>query len=68
MEFEGLNENINKKTQNPKFHVDDVFSVGTGLEHAAIVGPVHCLLTSGSFAKSRNKKDQRGLARCLSDA
>ena len=47
---------------------DDAFSIGTGLELAGIARPVRCLWTSGSSAKSRTKKDRRGLARCLSDA
>ena len=47
---------------------DDAFSTGTGLEHARIAGPVICLWMSSSSAKTRNKKDRRGLACCLSDA
>ena len=48
--------------------LDDAFSTGTGLERAGIVGPVRCLWTLGSSRKTRNKKNRRGLSRCLSDA
>ena len=30
------------------FDCDDVFSIGTRLEHARIVGPIRCLWTLGS--------------------
>ena len=44
------------------------FSTETGLERVEIVGPVRWLWTLDSSAKTRNKEDRRGLARCLSDA
>ena len=47
---------------------DDVFSIGIGLERAGFTGPVRWLWTLDSSAKTRKKKDQRGLARCRSDA
>ena len=47
---------------------DDAFSTGTGLERAGFAGPVLWLWALDSFAKSRNKKDRRGLAQCRSDA
>ena len=47
---------------------DDAFSTETGLERAGFARPVSLLWTLDSSAKIRNKKDQRGLARCLSDA
>ena len=53
------------------FHIintDDAFSIETGLERDGIAGPVRCLWTLGSSTKTRNIKDQRGLACCLSDA
>ena len=40
---------------------DDAFSIGTGLERAGIVGSVRWLWTSGSSAKTRNKRDRPGL-------
>ena len=46
---------------------DDAFSTGTRLERAGIAGPVRCLWTSCSSAKTR-KNDRRGLVRCLFDA
>ena len=44
------------------------FSTGTGLERVGIAGPVHWIWALDSSTKTRNKKDRRGLARCLSDA
>ena len=44
------------------------FSTGTGLERVGIAGPVLWLWTLDFSAKTRNKEDRRGLARCLSDA
>ena len=44
------------------------FSTGTGLERVGIAGPIRWLWTLDSSAKTINKEDQRGLARCLSDA
>ena len=47
---------------------DDAFSTGTGLERVGFAGPVCWLWALESSAKTRNKKDRRGLARCHSDA
>ena len=46
----------------------DIFSTEIGLERARFAGPVRWLLALDSSAKTRNKKDRRGLARCRSDA
>ena len=43
---------------------DDAFSTGTGLELARIARPIRCLWMLGSSAKTRYKKDRRGL-NCL---
>ena len=50
------------------FIFDDAFSIGTGLECAGFAGPVRWLWALSSSAKTRNKKDRWGLARCRSDA
>ena len=44
------------------------FSIGTGLERVGIAGSVRWLWILDFSAKTRNKEDRRGLARCLSDA
>ena len=50
------------------FPSDDAFSTGIGLERAGFDGPVRWLWVLDSSAKTRNKKDRRGLARCRFDA
>ena len=47
---------------------NDAFSIGIGLERAGFTGPIRLLHTLDSSAKTRNKKDRRGLACCISDA
>ena len=47
---------------------DDIFSIGIGLERVGFAGEIRCLWTLDSFAKTRNKNDRRGLARCFFDA
>ena len=47
---------------------DDAFLIGTGFERAGFARPVRLLWMLDSSTKIRNKKDRRGLARCLSDA
>ena len=47
---------------------DDAFSIETGLERAGFAGPVRWRWALDSSAKTRNKKDRRGLARYRSDA
>ena len=44
------------------------FSTGTRLKRTGFAGPVCWLWALDSSAKTRNKKDRRGLARCHSDA
>ena len=44
------------------------FSTGTRLERVGIARLVRWIWALDSSAKTRKKKDQRGLARCRSDA
>ena len=44
------------------------FLIEIGVERVGIVGSVCWFWTLKSFAKTKNKEDQRGLARCLSNA
>ena len=50
------------------FYYDDAFSTGIEIECAGFAGLVRWLWALDSSAKTRNKKDRRGVARCRSDA
>ena len=47
---------------------NDAFSIGTGLEHAGIAGPVLWLWMSGSSTKQETKRIGGGSPFCISDA
>ena len=59
--------NCTTYSPQPYKPTDDAFSTGTGIERAGFAGPVSLLWALDSSAKTRNKKDRRGLARYRSD-
>ena len=52
---------------NGIYNLKIIFSIGIGMERVRIAADP-LALDVGLLCKTRNKKDRRGLARCLSDA